>query len=145
MILMIFSTVLAPHEPAFTVESFALSAAGRVIRRAPAAARSGAARIVRGLREGGRMYETEAELDELQDLLDSSLSLATDHLRSIITGERTLTARQLTAVITGMCTLSIATVTARGEPRISAVDGHFLHGPWVFGTARSAANARQLP
>jgi len=75
------------------------------------------------------MKETEAELDQLQALLDSSLSRATDHLQSIIkAGERTLTARQLVTVITGMCTLALATVAASGEPRISAVDGHFLHG-----------------
>lgn len=43
-----------------------------------------------------------------------------------------------------MCTLSLATVTARGEPRISAVDGFLLHGAWVFGTSRGAAKARQL-
>jgi len=91
------------------------------------------------------MKETEAELDQLQALLDSSLSRATDHLQSIIkAGERTLTARQLVAVVTGMCTLALATVTASGEPRISAVDGHFLHGRWIFTTARSAAKARHL-
>jgi hypothetical protein len=90
------------------------------------------------------MQETEAELDELQQLLDSSLSRATVHLRSIVTPERTLTARQLADAITGMCVLSVATVTARGEPRISAGDGHFLHGRWIFGTARSAAKAKHL-
>jgi hypothetical protein len=35
-------------------------------------------------------------------------------------------------------------VTAGGEPRISAVDGHFLHGHWFFGTDRSAVKARHL-
>jgi hypothetical protein len=35
-------------------------------------------------------------------------------------------------------------VTARGEPRISAMDGHFLHGTWTFSTSRSAAKARHL-
>ena len=39
---------------------------------------------------------------------------------------------------------ALATVTAKGEPRISGVDGHFLHGKWHFGTARSAAKARHL-
>lgn len=92
-----------------------------------------------------RVYETQAELDELQTLLDSSLSRSTTHLQSIVVaGERTLTARQLVQVITGMCTLAISTVTAGGEPRISGIDGHFLHGRWVFGTARSAAKARHL-
>ena len=34
-----------------------------------------------------------------------------------------------------MKVLSAATVTAAGEPRISALDGHFLHGTWTFSTA----------
>ncbi|MFE3455221.1 pyridoxamine 5'-phosphate oxidase family protein [Nonomuraea sp. NPDC059194] len=89
------------------------------------------------------MRETPEDLKELQGLLDSSLSRSTSHLRSIVT-ERTLTAEQLTQVLTGMCTLALSTVTAKGEPRISGVDGHFLHGKWHFGTARSAAKARHL-
>lgn len=89
------------------------------------------------------MRETPEELNELQALLDASLSRSTTHLRSIIT-ERTLTAEQLTQILTGMCTLALSTVTAKGEPRISGVDGHFLHGKWYFGTARSAAKARHL-
>ncbi|MFI0793932.1 pyridoxamine 5'-phosphate oxidase family protein [Micromonospora rubida] len=90
------------------------------------------------------MRETPEELDELQALLDTSLSRSTSHLRSIINSERSLTAEQLTQVLTGMCTLALATVTAKGEPRISGVDGHFLHGKWHFGTARDAAKARHL-
>lgn len=95
--------------------------------------------------ETNYVHETEAELSELQRLLTDSLARSNDHLRSIITpGERTLTARQLTALLTGMCTLSIATVTAGGEPRISAIDGHFLHGHWIFGTSRTALKAAHL-
>jgi hypothetical protein len=91
------------------------------------------------------MHETEAELDELDTLLDRSLSAATAHLRSIIRpGERTLTARQLVTVLSGMNVLTLATVTAKGEPRVSAVDGHFLHGRWIFSTDRSSAKARHL-
>ena len=90
------------------------------------------------------MRETSEDLAELQALLDASLSSATSHLRSIIDGENTLTAEQLAQTLTGMCTLALSTVTAKGEPRISAVDGHFLHGRWHFGTARNAAKARHL-
>ncbi|MEV0767099.1 pyridoxamine 5'-phosphate oxidase family protein [Nocardia salmonicida] len=90
------------------------------------------------------MRETSEDLAELQALLDASLSGATSHLRSIIDGENTLTAEQLVQTLTGMCTLALSTVTAKGEPRISAVDGHFLHGQWHFGTARNAAKARHL-
>ncbi|MEU9489318.1 pyridoxamine 5'-phosphate oxidase family protein [Streptomyces decoyicus] len=90
------------------------------------------------------MRETPDDLYQLQALLDASLSRSTAHLRSIISSERTLTAEQLTRVLTGMCTLALSTVTAKGEPRISGVDGHFLHGKWHFGTARGAAKARHL-
>jgi hypothetical protein len=89
------------------------------------------------------MHETPEELDELQALLDASMSRSSAHLRSIVTG-RTLTAEQLARLLTGMCTLALATVTAKGEPRISGADGHFLHGKWYFGTARTAAKARHL-
>ncbi|MFE6101555.1 pyridoxamine 5'-phosphate oxidase family protein [Streptomyces laurentii] len=88
------------------------------------------------------MRETPDDLHRLQALLDTSLSRSTAHLRSIISSERTLTAEQLTGVLTGMCTLALSTVTAKGEPRVSGVDGHFLRGTWHFGTARGAAKAR---
>ncbi len=91
------------------------------------------------------MHETAAELDALDALLERSLSGSTEHLRSIIRpGEHSLTARQLVQVLTGMCVLALSTVTANGEPRVSAVDGHFLNGCWIFSTSRSAAKARQL-
>ncbi|MEV4566269.1 pyridoxamine 5'-phosphate oxidase family protein [Nonomuraea sp. NPDC049419] len=89
------------------------------------------------------MRETPEDLQQLQDLLDASLSRSTSHLQSIVT-DRTLTAEQLTQVLTGMCTLALSTVTAKGEPRISGADGHFLRGKWHFGTARTAAKARHL-
>lgn len=89
------------------------------------------------------MRETTEELNELQSLLDASLSRSTAHLRSIVT-DRTLTAKELIHVLTGTCTIAVSTVTAKGEPRISGADGHFLHGKWHFGTARSAAKARHL-
>ncbi|MBC7301469.1 MAG: pyridoxamine 5'-phosphate oxidase family protein [Nocardia sp.] len=90
------------------------------------------------------MRETPDDLIELQALLDSSLAQATSHLRSIIDEENSLTAAEVTQVLTGMCTLALSTVTAKGEPRISGVDGHFLRGRWHFGTARNAAKARHL-
>ncbi|MFI6154580.1 pyridoxamine 5'-phosphate oxidase family protein [Kitasatospora sp. NPDC051170] len=90
------------------------------------------------------MRETPEELQRLQALLDASLSRSSAHLRSIVSDERTITAEQLTGVLTGMCTLALSTVTAKGEPRISGADGHFLHGMWHFGTARRAAKARHM-
>ncbi|MBO0828975.1 MAG: pyridoxamine 5'-phosphate oxidase family protein [Streptosporangiales bacterium] len=91
------------------------------------------------------MRESDADLDRLQSLLDESLARSTEHLRSIVRpGERSLTARQLAHELTGMRLLVVATTTARGEPRTSAADGHFLRGRWVFSTSGTAAKARQL-
>ena len=90
------------------------------------------------------MRETETEVTELQALLDAAYARSTEHLRNIITDPRRLDAGELVRILTGMCTLNLATVTARSEPRISAVDGHFLHARWVFTTSGSAAKARHL-
>jgi hypothetical protein len=100
---------------------------------------------VRGVWLSDRVFESAADLDRLQALLDSSLAGATEHLRSIVRpGERALTARQVVEVCRSMCTLAVATVTRGGEPRISAVDGHLLGGRWVIGTHPRAAKARHL-
>jgi hypothetical protein len=90
------------------------------------------------------MKETEDEVAGLQQLLERSHGQATQHLRDIIHDQRVLTARDLVALLTGMNVLSVATVTARGEPRISALDGHFLHATWTFSTSVKAAKARHL-
>jgi general stress protein 26 len=90
------------------------------------------------------MLETPDDLDRLQSLLQASHARSTEHLRGIIDAERTLTAQQVVGLLTGMKVISVATVTAGGEPRISAMDGHFLHGTWTFSTSRTAAKARHL-
>jgi general stress protein 26 len=90
------------------------------------------------------MLETPDDLARLQALLDASHARSTEHLRSIIHDERVLDATQVVGLLTGMKVISVATVTARGEPRISAMDGHFLHASWTFSTSRTAAKARHL-
>jgi len=90
------------------------------------------------------MYETPEELAALQELLDRSHAGATDHLRNIINDDRRLTAPDLVALLTGMKVISVATVTAQGHPRISAMDGHFLHASWSFSTSGTAAKARHM-
>ena len=90
------------------------------------------------------MKETPEEVAALQELLDRSHAHATDHLRSIIDGDRRLSADDIVALLTGMRVISVATVTAEGHPRISAMDGHFLHGTWSFSTSGTAAKARHM-
>jgi hypothetical protein len=90
------------------------------------------------------MRETQDEIEALQRLLDDSIASAGAHLTGIVTESRRLSARQLVVELAGMKVLVVATVTATGEPRTSCVDGHFLHGTWIFSTAASARKARHL-
>jgi len=90
------------------------------------------------------MLETPDDLARLQSLLDGSHARSTEHLRGIIKDDRTLSATQIAGLLTGMKVITAATVTAHGEPRISAMDGHFLHGTWTFSTSRTSAKARHL-
>jgi general stress protein 26 len=90
------------------------------------------------------VLETEAEVAGLQRLLDASHARSTSHLRSIIDDRRTLAAQDLVQLLGGMKVVTLATTTARCEPRISALDGHFLHATWTFGTSGGSAKARHL-
>lgn len=90
------------------------------------------------------MYESHDEVARLQSLLDASRARATAHLQEIVRGDHSLTAEALLPRLEGMRVLSLATVTANGEPRVSAVDGHFIHGEWTFGTDGRSAKARHL-
>lgn len=90
------------------------------------------------------MWETAEELTTLQHLLDLSFDKASEHLLAIMTPERRLTAELFVAELPSPAVLNLATVTAAGEPRLSAVDGHFLHGRWYFTTDAGSPKARQL-
>src|SRR5690554_6555309 len=90
------------------------------------------------------MYETGSELEALQRLIDASLAGGSGHLREIISADRAMTARDVAEALTGRRVLTVATVTATGEPRVSAVDGHFVHGAWTFGTSGGAVKAKHL-
>jgi hypothetical protein len=90
------------------------------------------------------MRETAADLAALQELLERSFARASDHLKSIMEPQRRLSAERLVAELPSPAVLNIATVTAHGEPRISAVDGHFIRGSWYFTTAANSPKARQL-
>ena len=90
------------------------------------------------------MRESDAELTELQALLDVSLERATGHLRSIVRPGRTLTAGQLVRVIAGMCTLAVSSVTAAGEPRVSGADGQSASSTMPAATVVSFASSIRM-
>jgi general stress protein 26 len=90
------------------------------------------------------MQETPEELDALQELLDGSIKTRNEHLLAIMNPGRRLTAGQIVTELTGMKVLVVATVSKTGEPRTSCLDGHFLHGRWVFSTDASSVKAKHI-
>ena len=90
------------------------------------------------------MRETPDEIAELQRMLDLSMATRNEHLLSIMTPERRRTAQQMVAALDGMQVLVLATTTADGRPLTSCVDGHLLHGRWVFTTDATATKARHI-
>jgi uncharacterized pyridoxamine 5'-phosphate oxidase family protein len=90
------------------------------------------------------VHETEADLRELQELLDRSFDSAGAHLRRIITPERRLEAGALADSLAGMCLLALATVTADGRPIVGPVDGIFFRGAFHFGSAPDSLRFRHI-
>ncbi|MSQ29447.1 MAG: hypothetical protein EXR68_03035 [Dehalococcoidia bacterium] len=83
------------------------------------------------------MLETPDELSALQALLDQSQSYGRSgvHLGSIVTDERRLNAIQIANYRQGVKQVGVGTVSNRGEPMVAPLDGWFIHGQFVFGTA----------
>jgi uncharacterized pyridoxamine 5'-phosphate oxidase family protein len=90
------------------------------------------------------VHETAEDLERLQGLLDESYAAAGEHLRSIFSPQRRIPAADLAGLLTGVQVLALATVTARGEPRVAPVDGLFFRGRFHFGSAHNSARFRHL-
>jgi hypothetical protein len=90
------------------------------------------------------MFETDAELAELQSLLDASYASAGEHLLSIHTPNWRVPASELVELLQGMCVLNLATVSSKGEPYIGAVDSFFFHGGFLCGSSPDSLRARHI-
>ena len=90
------------------------------------------------------MYETPAEVAELQRLLDASYARGGSHLKGIHTPERRVSAERLCALLARVCILDLATAGARGEPIVAPLDGLFLHGRFCVGTSPLSVRFRHL-
>jgi hypothetical protein len=90
------------------------------------------------------MFETREELDELQSMFDAHLKRANAHMRAIVTKERRLTARRVATYLQGTKHVAFATVTSKGEPRVSPLDALFIHGRFTMSTGLEATRLKHL-
>jgi Pyridoxamine 5'-phosphate oxidase len=90
------------------------------------------------------VLESERDVAGLQRVLDESFERAGRHLLRIFTPERRLSAGQIVSLFPGVRQVALATVTARGEPRVAPIDALLLRGGFYFGTSLEAARIRHL-
>jgi hypothetical protein len=90
------------------------------------------------------VFETDAEIEELDALFDRTLARANAHLLSIVKPERRLNARQVVRYLQGTKHVAFGTVNERGEPRVAPLDGVFIHGRFTVSTGGRAARLRHL-
>lgn len=89
-------------------------------------------------------HETPEDIAELQRLLDESHAAAGAHLKRIFSDERRVSAADLPGRLTGVQVVALATVTARGEPRVAPVDGQFYRGRLHFGSSPDSLRFRNI-
>jgi hypothetical protein len=80
----------------------------------------------------------------MQALIDRSMQSASGQLRSIARPNRRLSAAQVCDVLKGKRQMAVATVTTRGEPRVSPLDLLLIHGRFYFCTSARAAKVAHL-
>jgi pyridoxamine 5'-phosphate oxidase-like protein len=92
----------------------------------------------------GRVYESEAEIAELQRMFDAHLAGANPHMAGIVSPRRRLSARQVVRYLAGIRHVAFATVTEAGDPRVSPLDTLFIRGRFTLSTGGGAARLRHL-
>lgn len=91
------------------------------------------------------MKETAEDLEQLQRLLDQSIEQAGEFLRSSFQmPQHSLSARQLICYLQGIQTVALATVTAKGLPRVAPVGSLFFRGRFYIPTIATAARTRHV-
>ena len=91
------------------------------------------------------MLETAEELERLQALLDESARHASPFLRETFEiPTRTPTATAIVEYLKAPIDLALATVTARGEPRVAPVTALFVHGRFWVPTEWNSVRIRHL-
>jgi hypothetical protein len=91
------------------------------------------------------MWESAADLRALQDLLDASAAAMTSpQLHHVFPVKRHLRAEDVVALFPDRRVGALATVTARGEPRVAPVDLLMLRSRLLASTRTTSWRARHL-
>jgi len=89
------------------------------------------------------MFESETELAELQELLDTSFKRAGERIKLIYGSNEPLSAKQL-AGFRGTRLVAVATVNSKVEPRVAPRSAAFLHGKFYLAANANSITVRRL-
>lgn len=91
------------------------------------------------------MQEMPEDLARLQTLLERSIEQAGSFLRSSFEmPDHSLSAGQLVRYLQGLQVVSLATVTAKGEPRVAPIGALFYRGRFCIPTVATAARTSHI-
>jgi ribosomal protein S18 acetylase RimI-like enzyme/uncharacterized pyridoxamine 5'-phosphate oxidase family protein len=91
------------------------------------------------------MHETQEDLERLQALLDRSIKQAGSFLRSSFQmPQHSLSASELVKHLQGLQTVALATVSAKGEPRVAPIGAIFFRGSFSIPTVATAVRTRHI-
>ncbi len=90
------------------------------------------------------MRETPEEVEALQRLIDTTFEGINPHFAAIVTPKRRLTAQQVITHLQGTRIVAFATVSSKGEPRVSPLDSLFIHGQFTLSTDETATRIGHL-
>jgi len=89
------------------------------------------------------VFETDREIAELQQLLDSSFEKAGERMLVAFGKDQRLSAKQL-AGFRGVRLVAVATVNQKGEPRVAPRSAAFIHGKFYLAANRKSITVRRL-
>lgn len=91
------------------------------------------------------MYETQEDIQLLQDLLDRSIERAGEFLRqSFQMPDHSLSALQLVHFWQGVQTIALATVTRQREPRVAPIGALLFRGHFYIPTVMTAVRTKHV-
>lgn len=91
------------------------------------------------------MYEMQADIEQLQKLLDRSIDSAGTFLKSSFEMPgKSLSARQIIKHLNKKITVSLATVSKKNEPRVAPIGAIFYRGHFCIPTTMRAARTRMI-
>jgi general stress protein 26 len=90
------------------------------------------------------LYETEAELSELETLVEKSRSRSGDHLSSLFGQGEWLSGKQVAHRLQGIGNVALATVNSRLEPRVAPMEAVLFHGKFYIALQSDSTRVRQL-